>query len=72
MLCEKVMKVKKFFNKLTTMENEKNNLVEALKLSRVEIFRSLTKLKALEKELTMCKQIKEQSTTSKLDRLLKA
>jgi hypothetical protein len=54
------------------MENEKNNLVEALKLSRVEIFRSLTKLKALEKELTMCKQIKEQSTTPKLDRLLKA
>jgi hypothetical protein len=46
---------KKLFNKLTTMENEKNNLAEALKLLEVEISRSLTKLKVLKKELTMCK-----------------
>jgi hypothetical protein len=45
------------------VENKKNNLVEALKLSKVKISRFLTKLKELEKELTMCKKIKEQSAT---------
>jgi iron-sulfur cluster repair protein YtfE (RIC family) len=58
-LCE-VVKVKKLFNKLTDMEN---NLAEALKLSKVEISRSLMKVKALENELTMCKQSQEPSAT---------
>jgi hypothetical protein len=52
----KVKKLKKkLFNKLKTMENEKNNLTEALKLSEIKISRSLIKLKALEKELIMYK-----------------
>jgi hypothetical protein len=62
-LCEvvKVKKLnKKLFNKLTDMEN---NLAEALKLSKVEISRSLMKVKALENELTMCKQSQEPSAT---------
>ena len=56
-LCEELVKVKKvnkkLFNKLIDVEN---NMVEALKLSEVEISRSLRKVKALENELTMCKQ----------------
>ena len=35
------------------MKNEKKNLAKALKLSKVEIYRSLTKVKALENELTI-------------------
>lgn len=52
-LYEKVVKVKKlnqkFFNKLTNMENEKNNLAEALMSLKIKISRSITKLKALRK-----------------------
>jgi len=53
-LCEEVMKVKKLFNKLIDVEN---NLAEALKISEVEICRSLGKVKALENELIICKQL---------------
>jgi len=37
------------FNKLTTVENKKNNLSEALNKSKVEISRSLNKLKSFKK-----------------------
>jgi uncharacterized membrane protein len=45
------------------VENKKNNLAEALKLSEVKISRFLTKLKDLKKELIICKKIKEQLVT---------
>jgi uncharacterized membrane protein len=45
------------------VENKKNNLAEALKLSEVKISRFLTKLKDLKKELIICKKIKEQLAT---------
>lgn len=51
---------KKLFNKLTIMENKKNNLGETLKSLEVQISRSLTKIKAFEKELIVCKQTKKQ------------
>ena len=59
---------KKLFNKLPVVEN---NMVEALKFSKIEISRFFTKLKELKKELTMCKKIKEQSVTQQLEELLK-
>jgi len=49
------VKVKKLFNKLTEMENEKKKLAEALKLSKVKICRSFRKVKAFENKPTMCK-----------------
>jgi hypothetical protein len=54
------------------MENEKNNLAEALKLLEVEISRSFRKVKVHENEQATCKQSQEPSTTQKLDELLKA
>jgi hypothetical protein len=54
---------KKLFNKLIDVENAKNNLVEALKLSEVEISRSFRKVKALKNELTIYKQSQELSAT---------
>jgi hypothetical protein len=44
------------FNKLIIVENKKNNPGETLKLLEVQISRSLTKIKAFEKELIVCKQ----------------
>jgi len=59
-LCKKLVKVKKLnkklFNKLIIVENKKNNSGETLKLLEVQISRSLTKIKAFEKELIVCKQ----------------
>jgi hypothetical protein len=45
------------------MKNKKKNLAKALKQLKVEISRSLTKIKALENELIIWKQSQKLSTT---------
>lgn len=74
-LCEEVMKIKKLnkklYRNLTTLENEKNRLVEALKLLEIEVSRLHCQQEVLEKELITCQKVKKNTATQKLNELLK-
>lgn len=73
-LCEEVVKLKKLnkkqYKKLTAVENEKSNLSEALKISKIEVSRLHAQQGVLEKELKKIQECKEKNTTQKLDEML--
>ncbi|KAF5450224.1 hypothetical protein F2P56_030591, partial [Juglans regia] len=61
---------KKLYNKLTAMENEKNNMSETVKISEVEVSRLNTQREVLENELEKVQKYKEKTATQKLDQML--